>query len=131
MPATGGCCTLVDVGANLNCKPLHLFQYGIMTAIYHSASFNCESPRVGMLNVGEEKSKGGALMKEAATLLSKAPINFGGNAEGRDIFNGKFQVVVCDGFVGNALIKAAEGFGECLADILRTAIFRDKRSPPQ
>jgi glycerol-3-phosphate acyltransferase PlsX len=125
LPGTGGCCTLVDVGANLNCKPIHLLQYGIMASVFHSANFDCESPRVGILNVGEEQSKGGALMKQAAALLAAAPVNFHGNAEGRDIFNGKFQVVVCDGFVGNALIKAAEGFGESLADILRTAIFRD------
>lgn len=125
MPATGGRCTLIDVGANLNCKPVHLCQYGIMASIYHEAIFQCERPAIGVLNVGEERSKGGALMKEAASLLRKAPVNFGGNAEGRDIFNGKFQVVVCDGFVGNALIKAAEGFGESLAEVLRTAIFRD------
>ena len=125
LPATGGCCTLVDCGANLNCKPVHLCQYGIMAAIFHSADFQHENPRVGVLNIGEEESKGGALMKEAAALLARAHVNFGGNAEGRDIFNGEFQVVVCDGFVGNALIKAAEGFGESLADILRTAIFRD------
>jgi glycerol-3-phosphate acyltransferase PlsX len=122
--ATGNC-TLMDVGANLNCKPSHLCQYGIMASLYHSAIYQVDRPRVGLLNVGEEDSKGGPTIKEAAALLSKAPINFVGNAEGRDIFNGKQDVVVCDGFVGNAIIKAIEGYGEMLADIVRTAIFRD------
>ena len=125
MPATGGRCTLVDVGANLNCKPAHLYQYGIMAAIYHAAMFQRENPRVGVLNIGEERSKGGKVTRAAAALLQDAPVNFGGNAEGRDIFNGEFQVVICDGFVGNALVKAAEGFGESLAEVLRAAIFRD------
>lgn len=125
MPASEGLCTLVDVGANVNAKPFHLCQYGIMASIYHAANFRCERPRVGLLNVGEERSKGNAILKEAAALLADAPVNFVGNAEGTDVFNGKFEVVVCDGFVGNAILKATEGFGESLADVLRTAIFRD------
>lgn len=125
MPATGGRCTLIDVGANLNCKPLHLCQYGVMAAIYHAAMFQCENPRVGLLNIGEEKSKGGKTTQDTMKLLQDAKINFGGNAEGYDIYNGTFQVVVCDGFMGNALLKATEGFGESLAEVLRAAIFRD------
>ena len=124
-PSATGNCTLMDVGANLNCKPSHLCQYGIMASLYHSAIYQVDRPRVGLLNVGEEDSKGGPTIKEAAALMSSAPINFIGNAEGRDIFNGKHDVVVCDGFVGNAIIKAIEGYGEMLADIVRTAIFRD------
>ena len=123
--SASGHCTLIDVGANLNCKPLHLCQYGIMASIYHAALFQCENPRVGLLNVGEEESKGNPLLHEASLLLSQAPVNFVGNAEGQDIFRGHHEVIVCGGFVGNAVLKAAEGFGETLEDILRTAIFRD------
>ena len=122
---THGHCTIIDVGANLNCRPIHLCQYGIMASVFHAALFRCEKPRVGLLSVGEEDSKGSTLTQEAAALLAKAPINFIGNAEGHDIFNGNYDVVVCDGFVGNAIIKAVEGFGEMLADILRVAIARD------
>lgn len=125
VPTATGHCTLIDVGANLNCKPLHLCQYGVMASVFHAALFQCEQPRVGLLNVGEEESKGSPIIREAAALLAKAPVKFVGNAEGRDIFLGSHEVVVCDGFVGNAVIKAAEGFGEALAGILRSAIFRD------
>jgi len=124
-PAGAGFCTILDVGANLNCKPIHLYQYGIMASVYHAALFRCDQPRVGLLNVGEEESKGSPLIREASALLAKAPLNFVGNAEGRDIFSGEHEVVICDGFVGNAIIKAVEGYGEMLADVLRTAIFRD------
>jgi len=124
-PCGEGVCTMLDVGANLNCKPSHLLQYGIMASIFHAALYRCEQPRVGLLNVGEEKSKGSPLLHEAAELLSKAPIHFVGNAEGRDVFSGDYDVVICDGFVGNAIIKAVEGYGEMLAGILRAALFRD------
>lgn len=123
--SAGGYCTIVDVGANLNCKPLHLCQYAVMASIYHAALFRCDAPRVAILNVGEEASKGSPLIREAAALIAGAPVNFVGNAEGRDIFRGEHEVVVCDGFVGNAILKTIEGYGELLADILRTAIFRD------
>jgi len=125
MPAAQGACTLIDVGANLNCKPIHLCQYGIMGSILHRSLHGVQEPRVGILNVGEEESKGAADIRRAAEMLARAPVNFRGNAEGRDIFNGRFDVVVCDGFVGNAILKACEGYGESLAEILRMAIFRD------
>ncbi len=124
-PTEHGFCTIIDVGANLNCKPAHLCQYGIMASIFHAGIYRCEHPRVGLLNVGEEESKGSMLIQEASALLAKAPVHFVGNAEGRDIFRGRRDVVVCDGFSGNAIIKAVEGYGEMLANILRTAIERD------
>ena len=124
-PTETGCGTVLDVGANLNCKPIHLFQYGIMGSVLHSALYDCESPRVGLLNVGEEESKGSPLLQEAGQLLAKAPIHFVGNAEGRDVFENILDVVVCDGFTGNAIVKAIEGYGEMLSRILRTAINRD------
>ena len=125
IPSGAGHCTLIDVGANLNCKPVHLCQYGIMASIYQKGLFRCSEPRVGLMNVGEEESKGSPLIREAAALLAMAPINFVGNAEGRDIFHGTHEVIVCDGFVGNAILKSAEGYGESLAEILRSAISRD------
>ena len=125
IPSGAGYCTLIDVGANLNCKPVHLCQYGIMASIYQKRFFRCSEPRVGLMNVGEEESKGSPLIREAAALLASAPINFVGNAEGRDIFHGAHEIIVCDGFVGNAILKSAEGYGESLAEILRSAISRD------
>ncbi len=124
-PSAHGRCTVMDVGANLNCKPVHLCQYGVMGSIYHRALYNVESPRVGMLNVGEEDSKGGPTIQEAAGLLAQAPIRFVGMAEGRDIFRGEHDVVVCDGFTGNALLKAIEGYGELLTGILGASISDD------
>lgn len=124
-PSARGRCTVMDAGANLNCKPAHLCQYGVMGSIYHKALYNVENPRVGIINVGEEDSKGGPIIQEASALLSQAPINFVGMAEGRDIFNGNYDVVVCDGFTGNAILKAIEGYGELLTDILRKAIEKD------
>ena len=124
-PSTTGHCILIDVGANLNCKPTHLCQYGVMGSILSKALYDIEKPRVGIISIGEEDTKGNSLVKDASALLAQMPINFRGNAEGRDIFNGNFDVVVCDGFTGNAVLKAIEGYGEMLADVLRKAIFRD------
>jgi phosphate acyltransferase len=126
LPAAGGNhCTLMDVGANVNCKPIHLCQYAIMGSIYHSALYQIPKPRVGLLSVGEEESKGNTLVHETTAMLAQAPVLFVGNAEGRDIFAGRHEVVICEGFVGNAIIKACEGYGESLAEVMRNAIFRD------
>jgi len=124
-PSATGHCILIDVGANLNCKPSHLCQYGVMGSILSKALYDIVKPRVGIISIGEEDTKGNTLVKDASALLGAAPVNFCGNAEGRDIFNGQFDVVVCDGFTGNAVLKAIEGYGEMLADVLRKAIFRD------
>ena len=124
-PAENGFSTVLDVGANLNCKPIHLLQYGVMGSVLHSALYDREDPRVGLLNVGEEEGKGSPVLQEASQLLAKAPVNFVGNAEGRDIFGAHHDVIVCEGFAGNVIIKAVEGYGEMLAHILRSAINRD------
>lgn len=117
-PTRHGTCLIIDVGANIACKPTHLFQYGVMAAICSKYLFDVENPRVGLLNIGEEDAKGNDLAKETFSLLSNSHVNFVGNVEGREIFDGKADVVVCEGFVGNVILK----FGEGLAMSLLSAI---------
>src|SRR5215467_6263267 len=110
---------LLDVGANVDCKPHHLEQFAIMGDIYSRAIFGIRRPRVGLLSIGEEDSKGNELTKEAFKSLKHAPINFIGNVEGRDIFKGEIDVIVCDGFTGNVALKLSEGLIETFATMLR------------
>jgi glycerol-3-phosphate acyltransferase PlsX len=107
-PTFYGPVVLIDVGANVDSRPIHLLQYGLMASLYARKVMGIENPRVGILNIGEESEKGNLLALEARQLLAKAPVNFCGNAEGRDIFNGRFDVIVCDGFVGNIVLKCVE-----------------------
>ncbi|TAE30120.1 MAG: phosphate acyltransferase PlsX [Candidatus Kapaibacterium sp.] len=99
---------LVDAGANVDCKPKHLYEFGVMGSIYVRRILGVENPRVGLLNVGEEEIKGNEAALEAHTLLKESSLNFAGNIEGRDILMGAVHVVVCDGFVGNIVLKFAE-----------------------
>lgn len=108
IPNEKGICFLIDVGANIDCKPINLLQFGIMGSIYVSHITSCKSPKVGLLSVGEEETKGNELTVQAHTLLKQSPINFAGNVEGRDILKGTTEVVVCDGFVGNIILKFTE-----------------------
>jgi len=110
---------LLDVGANIDCRPEHLAQFAVMGSIYAEEVLGIVKPRVGVLSVGEEEGKGSAIVKEAANALRDMDLNFLGNAEGRDIWNGKFDVITCDGFVGNALLKSAEALAEGLIEGLR------------
>ncbi len=109
IPTFHGSCMVIDAGANIQCKPAHLMQYGVMASVFCKYILNIENPRVGLLNIGEEDAKGNELVKETFALLSSSPLNFVGNAEGRDVFDGKYDIVVCEGFVGNVLLKFAEG----------------------
>jgi len=109
---------LLDVGANVDCKPIHLEQFAIMGDIYSRAIFGVRRPRVGLLSIGEEDSKGNELTKEAFKALKQAPINFLGNVEGRDIFGGEIDVIVCDGFTGNVALKLSEGVFEAFTTML-------------
>ena len=118
---------LLDVGANVDCKPHHLEQFAIMGDIYSRAIFGIRRPRVGLLSIGEEDTKGNELTKEAFKSLKRAPINFIGNVEGRDIFKGDVDVIVCDGFTGNVALKFSEGLIETFAAMLRQELRR--RSP--
>ena len=107
--ATGTVSTLLDVGANVDCKPHNLEQFAVMGDIYFRSMFGVEKPRVGLLSIGEEEGKGNELTREAFQLLKQLPLNFIGNVEGRDIYTGKVDVIVADGFVGNVALKTSEG----------------------
>ena len=109
---------LLDVGANVDCKPHHLEQFAIMGDIYSRSIFGIRRPRIGLLSIGEEDSKGNELTKEAFKSLKRAPINFIGNVEGRDIFKGDVDVIVCDGFTGNVALKLSEGLIETFTAML-------------
>ena len=119
IPSIDGMVVVVDVGANVDCKAKHLEQFAIMGACYAQLLLKKEKPRVGLLSIGEEEGKGNALTKEAFDLLKKADLHFIGNIEGRDLFLGKVDVVVTDGFAGNVLLKTAEGAGEMMFHILK------------
>ncbi len=107
--ATGTVSTLLDVGANVDCKPYNLEQFAVMGDIYFRSMFGTERPRVGLLSIGEEEGKGNELTREAFQLLKQLPLNFIGNVEGRDIYSGNVDVIVADGFVGNVALKTSEG----------------------
>jgi glycerol-3-phosphate acyltransferase PlsX len=119
---TGSPCVLLDVGANVDCKAHNLEQFAIMGEMFARSVLKIERPRVGLLSIGEEESKGNELTREAFPLLKALPIHFIGNVEGRDIFNGSADVVVCDGFVGNVALKTGEGIGRLFRDLLRESL---------
>lgn len=122
IPSGDSFCMVCDMGASVNCKPKHLADYGIMASIYSSEVLGVSNPRVGILNVGEERGKGNTLVNEAFELLEKAPVNFIGNVEGCDMWNGSCDVIVCDGFVGNAMLKCAEGVVRATSGWIKSAI---------
>lgn len=109
---------LLDVGANIDSKPIHLYQFAVMGSIYAYKVLKVRSPRVGLLNVGTEEGKGTELIKETYTFLKDSSLNFVGNIEGKDITSGKVDVAVCDGFIGNIILKFAEGFAEVSLGII-------------
>ncbi len=108
IPTTKSPSFLVDAGTNVDCKPRHLFEFGVMGSIYVEAMLGKKNPSVGLLSIGEEENKGNEVTLEAFSLLKNSKVNFFGNVEGRDILQGKVDVVVCDGFVGNILLKFGE-----------------------
>jgi len=122
MPCLKGHFILLDAGANVDCKPEHLLQFAFMGDAYHRALFNSQAPRIALLSIGEEGSKGNELTKEAFRLLQSTKLNFAGNIEGKDIFLGSADVVVCDGFVGNIVLKVGEGLAETLMKMLKREI---------
>jgi len=123
MPTSkGNPCVLLDVGANVDCKAQNLEQFAVMGEMYARSVFKIAKPRVGLLSIGEEESKGNELTREALPLLKALPIHFIGNVEGRDIFNGHADVIVCDGFVGNVALKTSEGIGRFVRDVLHTSL---------
>jgi phosphate acyltransferase len=118
----GSAAVVVDVGANVDCKPHNLEQFAVMGEIYYRSIFGVGRPRVGLLSVGEEESKGNDLTKDAYPLLKSLPINFIGNVEGRDLYNGHADVIVCDGFVGNVALKTSEGLVEAVRFLLKESL---------
>ena len=120
MPTFYGPVVVIDVGANIKCKPAHLAQYAIMASVYSQRVLGIEAPRVGLLSIGTEDAKGTRLVQETRQLLKSAPVNFCGNAEGRDVFNGRFDVIACDAFVGNVLLKVVEAMAEGVFQMLES-----------
>lgn len=121
-PSLRGKTVVLDVGGNVDCKPLHLVQFAIMGEVYAKYIIGVEKPRVGLLSNGEEDCKGNELTRETNTILKPLSFDYVGYVEGRDIFNGHVDVVVCDGFVGNVVLKLSEGLAEAIGTMLRDEI---------
>lgn len=119
---TGSPTVFMEVGANIDSRAEHIACFGLMASVYAEKVLGIANPRVGILSVGEEDSKGTDITREAAVLLRQMGLNFIGNAEGRDIWNGRFDVIACDGFVGNIVLKSAEGMAKLIKDGLRIAL---------
>ncbi|MDR0272260.1 MAG: phosphate acyltransferase PlsX [Clostridiales bacterium] len=119
LPSRTGYTLLMDCGANMDCKPSYLMQFGQMGSDYAKKCMGIENPRVGLINVGSEEEKGNSVVKEAYTLLKGAGINFIGNIEGREILSGDCDVAVCDGFTGNVLLKFTEGFAKSMMGMVK------------
>ena len=113
---------MMDVGANVDCRPRHLFQFGVMAAAFSEVILDIERPRVGVLSIGEEQGKGNSLVKKTDDLFRRSSLNYIGNTEGGEIFRGDVDVIVCDGFVGNVCLKISEGLAEALTGLLRMEI---------
>ena len=110
---------IIDAGANIDCKPKNLFQFAIMGDVFVKYIFNKTSPAIGLLNIGEEETKGNELTQDTFKLLKNSQLNFVGNIEGRDVTKGDADVIICDGFIGNILLKFAEGLAFTIVDILK------------
>src|SRR5882724_11914069 len=119
---------LIDAGANVDPKAMHLMQFAVMGHVYARDILGLDSPRVGLLSVGEEEGKGNELTKEAYAELRESSLNFVGNVEGRDIYNGRCDVVVTDGFTGNVALKISESLAEMLGSMIKEELMRDARS---
>src|SRR5262249_23046986 len=124
VPTVKGAAIVLDVGANVDCKPHHLQQFAVMGHIYAKKMLGIEKPRIGLMSIGEEETKGNELTKEVHKALKEASLNFIGNVEGKDVYHGKADVVVCDGFTGNVALKISEGLIEVLLSILKEELTR-------
>jgi phosphate acyltransferase len=125
LPTLTGHAVLLDVGANVTCKPHHLVQFAVMGHLFSKKIIGIESPRVGLMSVGEEESKGNELTKEVHKTLKQLHLNFIGNVEGRDLYNGRADVIVCDGFTGNVALKTSEGLIEAVIKLLKEELSRN------
>ncbi len=122
MPSIKGTSIILDMGANVDCKPNHLLQFAVMGDVYAKYLLKIPNPRVGLLSIGEEETKGNELTKEAFKLLTETSLNFIGNVEGRDVMSGNADVIVCDGFVGNVVLKVSESVVEAIGLYIREGI---------
>jgi glycerol-3-phosphate acyltransferase PlsX len=122
MPTIKGTSIILDMGANVDCKPNHLLQFAVMGEVYAKYLLRIPNPRVGLLSIGEEETKGNELTKEAFKLLTETSLNFIGNVEGRDVMSGNADVIVCDGFVGNVVLKVSESVVEAISLFIREGI---------
>jgi len=126
-PTFEGPVTICDVGANIACKPINLYQYGVMARAYSRHLLGIENPRVGLMSIGQEDAKGNEIVKKARELIKSDPnMNFVGNIEGRDIFKGICDVAVCDGFVGNVMLKLTEGVVDGLFKAIKYELMAEK-----
>lgn len=126
-PTFGGPVTVCDVGANIACKPIHLYQYAIMASVYSRSVLDIENPRIGLMSIGSEDAKGNEVVKKTRELLkSDTRLNFIGNIEGRDIFKGVCDVAVCEGFVGNVVLKLTEGLVDGLFKAIKHELMTEK-----
>lgn len=126
LPSLKGPVLLIDVGATINPEPEHLVMFGVMGDVYSKHILNKKSPAIGLLNIGEESTKGPEFLKETHRLLELTKLNFQGNAEGKDIFAGKFDVIICDGYTGNVVLKVAES----IADTVSTLVKKELKKGP-
>lgn len=124
LPSLRGHTHMLDLGANVDVEPIHLYQFAVMGSILVTAIDNLEEPRVGLLNIGSEAIKGNDRVREAATLLENSPVNYIGFVEGNDIYCGDVDVVVCDGFIGNVALKSSEGVARLIAENMRAEFKR-------
>ncbi len=127
-PSRSGRTVVLDVGANVDSKPAHLREFAVMGHFYAREVLGTAEPRVGLLSIGEEENKGSDLTREVLAALKTTGLNFIGNVEGRDVFSGEADVVVCDGFVGNVLLKSAEALAELITDMTREELARSWRA---
>jgi glycerol-3-phosphate acyltransferase PlsX len=124
IPSGDGLGILLDVGANVECRPAHLMQFGAMGSVYARVSLGIEHPRIGLLSIGEEENKGTSLTRDAHQLLKASPLNFIGNVEAREVYKGSADVIVCDGFTGNVALKASEGLVDTVERLLSEELSR-------
>jgi glycerol-3-phosphate acyltransferase PlsX len=121
-PTRRNAAVLLDVGANVECRPQHLVQFAAMGTVFARVALGVESPRVALLSIGEEETKGNDLTREAHRLLKESGLNFAGNIEARDVYAGDADVIVCDGFTGNIALKVSEGLVEMVGEMLREGL---------
>jgi glycerol-3-phosphate acyltransferase PlsX len=127
-PVRNGRCVVLDIGANADCKPEYLLQFAIMGSVYAEKVLRIQKPRIGLLSNGEEPGKGNQLVKDSYPLLENSGLNFIGNVEGKELFDGQADVVVMDGFTGNILLKSSEAVAKLLTDLLKEELMSGPRT---